>query len=356
STSCCGARSPSWCWLRGRSCSARWCRTSASRRRSAAPSTSSRPSASPRSCRSRWPPWSSTPTSATSTCSAEAAAGEGGQEKPARGFRVRSVGTRARGGARRASALLLTAAIGATVAGLPALPASAQSADWTPPVDSGLPSPASLRSDSPPENYQKSTECVAAAELDEVEQLRNAPWGQQYLRLDEVHRMMEAQGMQPGAGQTVTVIDTGVWDGHPYFNGRVEGVLDLVNQETDYGPGVLDCDGHGTEVAGIIGAKTPSDVGFTGVAPNVKIKSIRQSSEAYEKVEEEETPAPGPGDQGGGQGGRPGGNGGGPGGGDTGGEGGNGGDGGDGGDGGGTGGSAATDSSQRQAESKEGAG
>jgi len=269
---------------------------------------------------------------------------------------VRSVGTRSRGGARRASALLLTAAIGATVAGLPALPASAQSADWTPPVDSGLPSPASLRSDSPPENYQKSTECVAAAELDEVEQLRNAPWGQQYLRLDEVHRMMEAQGMQPGAGQTVTVIDTGVWDGHPYFNGRVEGVLDLVNQETDYGPGVLDCDGHGTEVAGIIGAKTPSDVGFTGVAPNVKIKSIRQSSEAYEKVEEEETPAPGPGDQGGGQGGRPGGNGGGPGGGDTGGEGGNGGDGGDGGDGGGTGGSAATDSSQRQAESKEGAG
>ncbi|OLT41317.1 type VII secretion-associated serine protease mycosin [Saccharomonospora sp. CUA-673] len=242
--------------------------------------------------------------------------------------------------------MLLTATIGATVAGLGVVPASAQSSDWIPPLDAGLPSPGSLRSSEPPENYQQSAECVQAAQLDEVEQLRNAPWGQQYLRLNELHRMMESQGMRPGAGQTVTVIDTGVRDDHPYLAGRVDGVLDLVSTEGGHGPGVLDCDGHGTEVAGIIGAQSPADVGFTGVAPHVSIKSIRQSSESYEKADE--PPPPSPEDQGGG--------------GDGGGNGGDGGDGGgnggDGGNGGGedTGGSSATGPAQRQAESSEGAG
>ncbi|GAA1207400.1 membrane-anchored mycosin MYCP [Prauserella alba] len=268
--------------------------------------------------------------------------------------------------------MLLTAAIGATTAFVPALPAAAQAEDWSPPADTGLPPVGSLRLDGPNETYERHTECVQAAELEEAERLRQAPWGQLYLRLDEAHRILAAEGKQPGAGETVTVIDTGVEDGHPYLagpdgNSRVNGVGEYV--KVDDGPGVVDCDGHGTEVAGIIGANTPPDIGFQGVAPHVQINAIRQSSQYYEKSEEPQNPGGG---QNGGDGGGNGGDGGdggggqdgggdpgaGDGGGDSGGDGGgqNGGAGGDGGGDAGTGESSATGTSQRQADSDEGAG
>lgn len=269
------------------------------------------------------------------------------------------------------SAVLLTAAIGATTALVPSLPAAAQADAWTPPPDTGLPPIGQLKMDGPEENYELHTECVKAAELEEADRLRQAPWGQLYLRLDEAHRILAAEGKQPGAGQTVTVIDTGVEDGHPYMQGpdgnsRVHGIGEYVKEEG--GPGVRDCDGHGTEVAGIIGANTPPDIGFQGVAPHVRINAIRQSSQYYEKSDEPAQPQNPDGGQNGGDGGdgggQNGGDGGGPGGGDGGGAGGGdgggpGGDGGAGGDGGGdagTGESSATGTSQRQADSEEGAG
>ncbi len=77
----------------------------------------------------------------------------------------------------------------------------------------------------------------------------------------------------------VGVIDTGVKP-HPYFEGRVRGGGDFVIPGDN---GLLDCDGHGTEVAGIIAAKPPedSDIGFKGIAPDAQILSIRQSSNNY---------------------------------------------------------------------------
>ncbi|MBB3662117.1 membrane-anchored mycosin MYCP [Prauserella sediminis] len=255
--------------------------------------------------------------------------------------------------------MLLTAAIGATTALVPALPAAAQADSWSPPPDTNLPPVGSLKLDGPNETYTRNTECVQAAELEEADRLRQAPWGQLYLRLEEAHRILAAEGKQPGDGQTVTVIDTGVEDGHPYLagpdgNSRVNGVGEYVLK--DGGPGVVDCDGHGTEVAGIIGANTPPDIGFQGVAPHVQINAIRQSSQYYEKSEEPEQPEPG--GDGGGDGGD------GAGGGQDGGDGGAGGDGGGGDAGGqdggggdaGTGESSATGTSQRQADSDEGAG
>ncbi|WP_344056470.1 S8 family serine peptidase, partial [Prauserella halophila] len=218
-------------------------------------------------------------------------------------------GVRRSGPARRISAVLLTAALGATTAMIPALPAAAQSDDWTPPADAGLPPVGQLKLDGPNEHYERNTECVTAAELDEADRLRQAPWGQMYLRLDEAHRILAAENKQPGAGETVTVIDTGVEDGHPYMRGadgksRVTGVGEYVAE--DAGPGVRDCDGHGTEVAGIIGANTPPDIGFQGVAPHVQINAIRQSSQYYEKSDEPEQPqnpgGDGDGDGGGGDG------------------------------------------------------
>ncbi len=75
-----------------------------------------------------------------------------------------------------------------------------------------------------------------------------------------------------GAGITVAVIDTGVNPNPRLPNLRAGG--DYV---TD-GDGLSDCDGHGTLVAGIIGAAPNPADGFVGVAPDATLLSIRQSS------------------------------------------------------------------------------
>ena len=82
-----------------------------------------------------------------------------------------------------------------------------------------------------------------------------------------------------GAGVRVAVIDTGVFD-HEQLH--VEPVADLVSP-AENNP-LLDCDGHGTIVAGIIGAEQ------SGVAPNSQILSIRQSSAHYSSRQPNNTP------------------------------------------------------------------
>ncbi|WP_299573746.1 type VII secretion-associated serine protease mycosin [uncultured Williamsia sp.] len=77
-----------------------------------------------------------------------------------------------------------------------------------------------------------------------------------------------------GAGQRVAVIDTGVFR-HPRLSVIPGG--DYVSS----GNGTTDCDGHGTQVAGIIAAKQSPDDGFAGVAPDATIIAIRQSSANY---------------------------------------------------------------------------
>jgi len=79
-----------------------------------------------------------------------------------------------------------------------------------------------------------------------------------------------------GAGQRVAVIDTGV--------SRHRRLPDVV-PGGDYvftGDGTQDCDAHGTLVAGIIAAAPDSKAdGFSGVAPDVTLISIRQSSAKF---------------------------------------------------------------------------
>ena len=79
-----------------------------------------------------------------------------------------------------------------------------------------------------------------------------------------------------GAGQKVAVIDTGVAR-HPRLPGLVAGG-DYVSDKD----GTEDCDVHGTVVAGLIAATAVDGQGFSGVAPDAQIISIRQTSEAYE--------------------------------------------------------------------------
>jgi membrane-anchored mycosin MYCP len=80
-----------------------------------------------------------------------------------------------------------------------------------------------------------------------------------------------------GAGQTVAVIDTGV---------ARHRLLPHLLPGGDYvstGDGTQDCDGHGTIVAGIIGAARSEDGAspFGGIAPDAGIIAIRQSSNVF---------------------------------------------------------------------------
>ncbi|WP_286144406.1 type VII secretion-associated serine protease mycosin [Mycobacterium sp. E136] len=98
------------------------------------------------------------------------------------------------------------------------------------------------------------------------------PWANDYLRLSE------AQKFATGAGVTVAVIDTGVV-GSPRVPAEPGG--DFVDQA---GNGMSDCDAHGTLTASIIAGRAAPTDGFVGVAPDARILSLRQTSEAFQTV------------------------------------------------------------------------
>lgn len=204
------------------------------------------------------------------------------------------------GPARRVTAVVLAAAVGTLAPGVTA-PALAQPSvppeqggyyAEPPPVDGSMFPPAST---APDQNYEKHIGCVTRAELDDNVVLPNKPWGQQYLQIEEAQKLARAATgyagkHSDGTPVKVAVIDTGVTQ-HPFFQGRVESGADYVKNVTPPGPGLEDCDGHGTEVAGIIAANsTDPEVGFTGVAPDATIVSIRQSSQNYKPAEEPAAP------------------------------------------------------------------
>jgi subtilisin family serine protease len=78
-----------------------------------------------------------------------------------------------------------------------------------------------------------------------------------------------------GAGVTVAVVDTGVQANHPDFSGHVlPGASILNGGPVVPGGGTTDPNGHGTHVAGIIGA-AENGIGIVGVAPQATILPVR---------------------------------------------------------------------------------
>ncbi|BBY43946.1 type VII secretion-associated serine protease mycosin [Mycolicibacterium celeriflavum] len=100
-------------------------------------------------------------------------------------------------------------------------------------------------------------------------------------QLDDLD-MQSVWRLSRGAGQTVAVIDTGV-SRHRLLPHLVPGG-DYVSS----GDGTEDCDGHGTIVAGIIGAAPDRDTAnaFSGIAPDATIIGIRQSSNKFKAADE----------------------------------------------------------------------
>ncbi|HEY0494111.1 MAG TPA: type VII secretion-associated serine protease mycosin [Kutzneria sp.] len=143
---------------------------------------------------------------------------------------------------------------------------------WAPPTVSGGP-PGNVAPDKSVgnptgANFTEQQQCISST--GGGAQLKDPPNGQTWLRLDEAHQYSQ------GATQTVAVIDTGV-NGHDEFTGRLLPKVDYLNNIANVSKD--DCDGHGTEVAGIIGADTTGmGVGFQGVAPKAHILPIRQTS------------------------------------------------------------------------------
>ncbi|MEU7632241.1 type VII secretion-associated serine protease mycosin [Nocardia sp. NPDC049220] len=111
--------------------------------------------------------------------------------------------------------------------------------------------------------------CLASGVLPDSDLSRTPP---PELALD----LRRARALSRGAGVTVAVIDTGVQPG-PRLPNLVGG--------GDYiaagGDGLSDCDAHGTLVAGIVGATSDPTDGFSGVAPDARIISIRVRSGAF---------------------------------------------------------------------------
>ena len=98
------------------------------------------------------------------------------------------------------------------------------------------------------------------------------PWASDYLRIGD------AQKFATGAGVTVAVIDTGV-NGSPRVPAEPGG--DFVDKA---GNGTADCDSHGTLTASIIAGRPAPTDGFIGVAPDARLLSLRQTSEAFQPV------------------------------------------------------------------------
>ncbi len=131
----------------------------------------------------------------------------------------------------------------------------------------------------PPFDYQRVKTCVSAG-APPTTVTNGVSWAQQALQFTDAWQFTRGADAD-GNPVKVAVIDTGVNPG-PEFGARLKGLADLVlAHDPLQGEGLDDCDGHGTLVAGIIGAAPDPKSGFTGVAPDAELLSIRQSSTSY---------------------------------------------------------------------------
>lgn len=186
----------------------------------------------------------------------------------------------------RATALVAAALTLLTPPALAAQPQIGPASWQPPPVDMAALAtlPAENAAGTPDDNtYQLGqTGCIVSG-VGNVP-LIDRPPAQDMLAIDQ------AQQFSLGNGVTVAEIDTGV-NPHPYLKtgGRLQNGGDYILTD---GNALQDCDGHGTIVAGIIGADTRGQgLAFTGVAPEAKILAIKHTSQLYTAQDDNNRPA-----------------------------------------------------------------
>lgn len=80
---------------------------------------------------------------------------------------------------------------------------------------------------------------------------------------------------QPGRPEViVAVVDSGIDGSHPEFEGQLVPGFDFTLKEPAPG-GNVDGYGHGTHVAGVIGARSNNGLGGAGIAPGCKLMPVR---------------------------------------------------------------------------------
>jgi membrane-anchored mycosin MYCP len=160
-------------------------------------------------------------------------------------------------------------------AALPLCAAPAANAVAPPPIDNNrLPEPAPP---TPPQPTVQREVCAVPSAAPDIGQSPDWSGGSSQLAGLDLPQVWE---LTRGSGQRVAVIDTGV-SPHSRLPDTAAG--------GDYvfiGDGTQDCDGHGTAVAGIIAAAPDPNRAdrFSGVAPDVRLISIRQSSTKFGAV------------------------------------------------------------------------
>lgn len=87
--------------------------------------------------------------------------------------------------------------------------------------------------------------------------LASRQWAHGAIRLRHARA---AAGFRDGANVTVAVLDSGIDDGHPDLSGAIVEYKNFLRESNK------DYVGHGTHVAGIIGATTNNEAGLTGVS------------------------------------------------------------------------------------------
>jgi membrane-anchored mycosin MYCP len=167
-----------------------------------------------------------------------------------------------------ATAVVLLLATG-PLAPAPAVAAPTPPNSVPPPVDQSLlDAPAEPRADVEYTPGKKA--CIASSTGGRP--IVPKPHAQMVLRLEDAHQFATGKGVK------IAIIDTGV-EKHPRLQDRVEAGGDYVVTNEK---GTTDCDGHGTEVAGVAAASKDPSTGFVGAAPEAQILAIRQTSDRYE--------------------------------------------------------------------------